>query len=125
MYPLKVEGAFEAAHQIEGYPGKCARLHGHNWVVEAIVKGKELDELGMLVDFKAIKKALNEVLDRLDHRYLNELEPFCSGTNPTAENLARILFEELAGHAVFERDSQLDALTVFESPKSSVTYTKD
>jgi 6-pyruvoyltetrahydropterin/6-carboxytetrahydropterin synthase len=68
---------------------------------------------------------LNEVLDRLDHRYLNELEPFCSGTNPTAENLARILFEELAGHAVFERDSQLAALTVFESPKSSVTYTKD
>lgn len=125
MYTLKVEGAFEAAHKIKEYPGKCARLHGHNWVVEAVVKGRELDELGMLVDFKIIKKALNETLERFDHRYLNELEPFASGVNPTAENLARIIFEELAPHACFVRDSILAAVTVFESPKSSVTYTKD
>ena len=125
MYTLKVEGAFEAAHMIVDYPGKCARLHGHNWVVEAVVKGRELDDLGMLVDFKVVKKALNDTLDRLDHRYLNELEPFCSGTNPTAENLARIVFEELAGHDAFAGDSCLAAVTVFESPKSSVTYTKD
>lgn len=125
MYTLKVEGAFEAAHMVNGYPGKCARLHGHNWVVEAVVKGRELDELGMLVDFKIIKKALKETLERYDHRYLNELEPFASGVNPTAENLARIIFEELAGHECFVHDSELHAITVFESPKSSVTYTKD
>ncbi len=125
MYTLKVEGAFEAAHKITGYPGKCARLHGHNWVVEAVVKGTELDELGMLVDFTVVKKALKDTLDRFDHRYLNELEPFCSGTNPTAENLARVIFEELTGHEAFTRDSELAAITVFESPKSSVTYTKD
>lgn len=125
MYTLKVEGAFEAAHMVNGYPGKCARLHGHNWVVEAVVKGRELDELGMLVDFKIIKKALKETLERYDHRYLNELEPFASGVNPTAENLARIIFEELAGHECFVSDSELHAITVFESPKSSVTYTKD
>ena len=125
MYTLKAEGAFEAAHKIKDYPGKCARLHGHNWVVEAVVKGKELDELGMLIDFKTVKKALNETLERFDHRYLNELEPFASGVNPTAENLARIIFEELAPHACFARDAVLAAVTVFESPKSSVTYTKD
>lgn len=125
MYTLKIEGAFEAAHHVEGYPGKCARLHGHNWVVEAVVKGKELDELGMLIDFKVMKKELAAVLERFDHRYLNELEPFASGVNPTAENLARIIFEELAGREVFKRDSALHAITVFESPKSSVTYTKD
>ncbi len=125
MYTLKIEGAFEAAHHVEGYPGKCARLHGHNWVVEAVVKGKELDELGMLIDFKIMKKELADVLERFDHRYLNELEPFASGVNPTAENLARIIFEELAGREVFKRDSELHAITVFESPKSSVTYTKD
>lgn len=125
MYTLKIEGAFEAAHHVEGYPGKCARLHGHNWVVEAVVKGKELDELGMLIDFKVMKKELAAVLERFDHRYLNELEPFASGVNPTAENLARIIFEELAGREVFKRDSELHAITVFESPKSSVTYTKD
>ena len=125
MYTLKVDGAFEAAHHINGYPGKCARLHGHNWVVEAVVKGRELDELGMLVDFKDIKQTLKDILERFDHHYLNELAPFKDGVNPTAENLARIIFEELAGNEIFKRDSVLAAITVFESPKSSVTYTKD
>lgn len=125
MYTLKVEGAFEAAHNLNGYPGKCAQLHGHNWVVEAVVKGRELDELGMLVDFKDIKQTLKDILERFDHHYLNELSPFKDGVNPTAENLARIIFEELAGNEIFKRDSVLAAITVFESPKSSVTYTKD
>lgn len=125
MYTLKVEGAFEAAHQLPDYPGKCARLHGHNWVVEAVVKGRELDKLGMLVDFKTVKKALNNVLDRYDHRFLNELVPFNTGVNPTAENLARIIFTELEDNGAFTAEVQLAAVTVFESPKSSVTYTKD
>lgn len=125
MYTLKVEGAFEAAHRVVNYPGKCDRLHGHNWKVEAIVRGTELDELGMLVDFKAIKNALKGVLDRFDHRFLNELEPFSAGINPTAENLARIIFEELAGSDTFVRDSELFAITVYETPTSSVTYTRD
>ena len=125
MYTLKVEGAFEAAHQLPDYPGKCARLHGHNWVVEAVVNGRELDKLGMLVDFKTVKKALNNVLDRYDHRFLNELVPFNTGVNPTAENLARIIFTELEDNEAFTAEVQLAAVTVFESPKSSVTYTKD
>ena len=90
MYELKVEGAFEAAHQIPNYPGKCARLHGHNWVVEATVKGTELDELGMLIDFKKVKKALADVLDGI--------------------------FPEGEGRAF------LASVTVWESPKSSITY---
>ena len=125
MYTLKVEGAFEAAHRVVNYPGKCDRLHGHNWKVEALVKGTELDELGMLVDFKAIKGALKEALERFDHRFLNELEPFSSGINPTAENLARIIFEALEKSPVLVRDSQLAAITVYETPTSSVTYTRD
>lgn len=125
MYTLKVEGAFEAAHRVVNYPGKCDRLHGHNWKVEALVKGTELDELGMLVDFKVIKNALKETLDRFDHRFLNELKPFSEGVNPTAENLARIIFEELAPSKAFTRDSHLHAITVYETPNSSVTYTKD
>ena len=95
MYTLKVEGAFEAAHRVVNYPGKCDRLHGHNWKVEALVKGTELDELGMRVDFKAIKGALKEALELFDHRFLNELEPFSSGINPTAENLARWICEQV------------------------------
>lgn len=124
MYKLKVEGAFEAAHQVEGYPGKCARLHGHNWVVEAEIKGTELDKLGMLVDFKVVKKALGDVLERFDHRFLNELEAFKDGVNPTAENLARIIYGELREDKIFQGNVSLAAVTVFESPKSSVTYSE-
>lgn len=125
MYTLKVDGAFEAAHRIAGYPGKCDRLHGHNWRVEATIAGTELDELGMLVDFKLVKKALKDVLEELDHRYLNELKPFSEGVNPTAENLSRIIFERLAGAGIFTGDTRLVSICVWESPNSSVTYTRD
>ena len=127
MYELKVEGAFEAAHQIEGYPGKCARLHGHNWVVEAVVRGRVLDDLGMLIDFKTVKGLLADVLDRFDHRYLNELAPFSEGIHPTAEHLARVIYEELAAREPFAATKavRLAAVTGWESPKSSVTYVPD
>ena len=126
MYTLRVEGAFEAAHRVVKYPGKCDRLHGHNWVVEATFQGMQLDELGMLIDFKTAKKALAEVLDDFDHYYLNEFPPFNEGVNPTAENLACIIFERLAAREeIAASPADLTALTVWESPKSSVTYTKD
>ncbi|WP_315444297.1 6-carboxytetrahydropterin synthase QueD [uncultured Selenomonas sp.] len=126
MYTLRVEGAFEAAHRVVKYPGKCDRLHGHNWVVEATFQGTQLDELGMLIDFKTAKKALAEVLDDFDHYYLNEFPPFNEGVNPTAENLACIIFERLAAREeIAASPADLTALTVWESPKSSVTYTKD
>ena len=126
MYTLRVEGAFEAAHRVVKYPGKCDRLHGHNWVVEATFQGTQLDDLGMLIDFKTAKKALAEVLDDFDHYYLNEFPPFNEGVNPTAENLACIIFERLAAREeIAASPADLTALTVWESPKSSVTYTKD
>ena len=126
MYILRVEGAFEAAHRVVNYPGKCDRLHGHNWVVEATFQGTQLDELGMLIDFKIAKKALAKILDEFDHYYLNDLPPFHDGGNPTAENLARIIYEKLEARTEVQASpAELTALTVWESPKSSVTYTKD
>lgn len=126
MYTLRVEGAFEAAHRVVGYPGKCDRLHGHNWVVEAAFRGTELDDLGMMIDFKTAKAALMAVLDEFDHRYVNELPPFDAAMNPTAENLARIIFERLAVRPeVTATAAYLAALTVWETPKSSVTYERD
>lgn len=125
MYTLQVEGAFEAAHQVNGYPGKCARLHGHNWRIVAQVRGTELDDLGMLVDFKDVKTALKKTLERFDHRFLNELEPFKGGVNPTAENLARILYQEFRSHPIFAGSAYLYAVTVYETPGSCVTYTED
>ena len=121
MYEIQVQSAFEAAHFIDGYEGKCARLHGHNWTVEAVVRGEELDALGMLVDFKILKAKLNDVLADFDHRFLNELEPFAR-ENPTAENLARKIFERLAASEIFNGTTKLYAVKVHESPNSCVTY---
>ncbi len=121
MYELTVESAFEAAHRIENYPGKCAKLHGHNWIVEAIVEGTQLNELGILVDFKILKAALNKVLEEFDHQYLNELENFKT-QNPTAENLAKDIFYKLKSADFFTGDTKLKAIKIHESPKSCVTF---
>ena len=124
MYELTVKADFEAAHFIKNYPGKCARLHGHNWVVEAVAKGDELNELGILIDFKVLKIELNKILAELDHQYLNELEIFAE-KNPSAENLAKIIFEKLSASEIFSGKNKLSAVKVHESPKSCVTYYPD
>lgn len=124
MYELTVKSEFEAAHKIKDYPGKCARLHGHNWIVEAIVRGSELNALGILIDFKILKSELKKVLDKLDHQYLNELE-FFAKKNPTAENLSKIIFEELSASEIFSDSAKLFAVKVYESQKSCVTYYPD
>lgn len=124
MFEIKVSAEFEAAHRIAGYPGKCDRLHGHSWTVEASVIGSKLDELGMLVDFKLVKGYLRDLLETLDHRMLNELEPFKT-VNPTAENIAKFLYDEMKKADFFNDDVQLKYMQVWESPKSSVIYTED
>ena len=124
MYELTVRSAFEAAHFIQGYNGKCARLHGHNWEVVAVIRGRELDNLGMLIDFKILKAELKKVLDEFDHRYLNDLETF-TNENPTAENLARKIFDKLNASEIFNGSTKLHAIKVHESPNSCVTYSAD
>lgn len=121
MYELTVKSEFEAAHYIKNYPGKCARLHGHNWIVEAIVRGDTLNELGILIDFKVLKDALNNVLDEFDHQYLNELEIFAT-QNPTAEIIAKEIFDKLSTAEIFSGSTKLAGVRVYESPKSCVTY---
>lgn len=121
MYELTVKSEFEAAHYIKNYPGKCARLHGHNWVVEAIVRGDTLNELGILIDFKVLKDALNKVLDEFDHQYLNKLEIFAE-KNPTAEIIAKEIFDKLSTAEIFNGSTKLAGVRVYESPKSCVTY---
>ncbi|MBP3721844.1 MAG: 6-carboxytetrahydropterin synthase QueD [Selenomonadaceae bacterium] len=123
MYLIKVEEAFEAAHNLRGYDGKCANLHGHNWIIEVEVAGEKLNELGILVDFKDVKRELKKLLDEYDHRYLNEIPPF-DKINPTAENLARFIYDEFKANKIFDDNAKLVAVTVFESPKSSVRYTE-
>ena len=94
MFEVYVKTHFSAAHSLIGYPGDCARVHGHNWMVEAYVKCKELDEIGIGIDFRDTKKAVKKVIDNLDHFNLNELPSF-KDTNPTSENIAKFLYVEI------------------------------
>ena len=73
MYKLKVIDSFSAAHNLRNYKGKCEELHGHNYKVEVVLGGLELDEDGLLIDFKDIKTSLKKILETLDHKYLNEV----------------------------------------------------
>jgi 6-pyruvoyltetrahydropterin/6-carboxytetrahydropterin synthase len=94
MFELRVEHGFPAGHALRGHPGKCAHAHGHNYRVQVAVEGPRLNEIGLLMDFSDLKRALREVCERLDHGFLNDLAPF-QDVNPSAENLARYIFEEV------------------------------
>jgi 6-pyruvoyltetrahydropterin/6-carboxytetrahydropterin synthase len=114
-----IRGHFDAAHALHGYPGECRNLHGHTWDVEVVVSGERLDEVGIVYDFKTLKDDLARVLEPLDHAYLNDVPPF-DALNPTAENLARHVFERLAetvGEGV-----RVVEVSVWESPVARLTY---
>ncbi len=122
-YTLKVQVDFAAAHSLRDYPGDCARLHGHNWKVEVEVCALRLDAVGMGLDFRTIRRAAREVVDRLDHRYLNETPPF-DELNPTAEHIAAYIFRELAARLNDGR-VRVCAVTVWETDRASVRYSED
>lgn len=89
-----VEETFDAAHALRGYEGPCENLHGHTWKVQVFLKGNKLNRLGMLEDFKAIKSEIRNAIAKFDHNHLNALKLFAK-QNPTSENLAREIFNEL------------------------------
>ena len=122
-YQIKIVTDFAAAHSLRGYPGDCRRLHGHNWKLEIEVSGSELDELGMLVDFKEVKRATNQVADTLDHSYLNEVEPF-DKINPTAENIAAHLYRHI-GEQINSERVQIAAVTVWETERACIRYSEE
>lgn len=122
-YTLRVRTEFAAAHSLRGYPGSCGRLHGHNWKVEVEVRARELDEIGMALDFREIKRVAREVTDGLDHRHLNELEPF-TGVNPTAENVAAHCFREI-GRRLNRPALEVSAVTVWENDRACVRYAEE
>ena len=124
MFELTTIVDFEAAHRLPDYPGKCNRLHGHNWKVEVTIVGDKLDKLGMLIDFRELKLEVNKVIETLDHYYLNELEPFLT-INPTAENLAQYIYSKLANQLAIDRPVKVKAVKVWESPHSAAVYRED
>src|SRR5208283_3953674 len=95
VFEAYVKTHFSAAHRLNGYPGDCAKTHGHNWIVEAYVKCSQLDGIGIGIDFRDTKDAVSEVLSSLDHCHLNEIPPFTT-LNPSSENIAKHLYEALS-----------------------------
>ena len=120
MYELKVITQFGAAHQLKETGGECENLHGHTWKVEVCVKGENLDKNGLLVDFKVVKDTTKEMIDRLDHKYLNELEWF-RDMNPTSENISRLIFEFLS-RKINNKNVTVSSVTTWESDTACATY---
>ena len=120
MYELKVITHFCAAHQLKEIKGPCENLHGHNWKIEVYVTSDALNEAGVVIDFGILKKHVNAVVGTLDHKFLNDLEPF-KNQNPSSENIARYVVEQLA-MLLQEPKIKISRITVWESETACATY---
>jgi 6-pyruvoyltetrahydropterin/6-carboxytetrahydropterin synthase len=123
VFEVTRKARFSAAHFLRGHPGACARPHGHNWTLEVTIRAPRLDPSGMVVDFGDLGRAIDAVIDRVDHRNLNDLPPF-DEQNPTSENLAAWFHRELAALlAPFGVEPHV--VRVWEMPDCSAAYRKD
>jgi len=120
MYQIKVITHFAAAHQLRNFKGKCEQLHGHNWKVEATIRGEGLTDEGLLIDFQEVRNATNSILEELDHRFLNELTAF-KDQNPSSENIAAYIFREL-GKRLNDNKVRVSFVTAWESDTACASY---
>ena len=121
MFEVTVEETFAAGHALRNYRGKCENVHGHNYRVQVTLEGAQLDEAGLLVDFVELKKVLHGILDRLDHRFLNEVAPF-DRINPSAENMAKYIFDELTKGLEEGTPACVATVRLWETDTCSATY---
>ena len=118
MYELSIHGHFASAHLLRGYEGPCKDLHGHTWKVEVTIASEKLNEIGLVADFKDMKKKLNVFLEKIDHVNLNDLAVFKT-LNPSTENLAKYIYQEFAKEC---RPFPLKRVRVWESDSASIAY---
>mgnify|MGYP001614224829 CR=1 FL=1 len=95
MYEVTVKTQFSAAHRLRGYDGKFENLHGHNWIAIGTVQARELDAMGVGIDFVMLKERMNKILSKLDYTNINDVPPF-DEKNPSVENIAKWLYDELS-----------------------------
>ena len=119
MYKIYIETHFDAAHQLIGYQGECGKLHGHRWKISVEVETDQVNDIGICMDFKDLKAYTDEVINLFDHQHINEIPPF-DQLNPTAENLAKFIFDEV--NKKLPDDVKMKEVTVWESEKYAVTY---
>jgi 6-pyruvoyltetrahydropterin/6-carboxytetrahydropterin synthase len=120
MYELKIITQFAAAHHLRAFKGKCEQLHGHNWKVEVYLRASQPDETGLVKDFGEIKAVTREVLQRLDHTYLND-QAYFQQENPSSENIARYLFGELS-RLLDDSRTRVSKVAVWESDSACAAY---
>jgi len=122
MYHLTIQTHFAAAHNLLNYNGDCENLHGHNWKVEVTVKTENLDDAGLGIDFKILKKRTNKIMDFLDHKYLNDLTPF-KEVSPSSEHICKYIYDELVKDLT-EKGVSVDKITVWESDNACASYSE-
>ena len=123
MYHLMIKTHFAAAHRLVNYQGDCENLHGHNWHVEVTVAARELDCAGLGIDFKILKRRTKELLEELDHKYLNDLEPF-RDLSPSSEQIARFIYVRLSKE-LDDQNVRVERVNVWESEFACASYTPD
>ncbi len=125
MFEVTVEDSFAAGHYLRNYKGKCENPHGHNYKVRVTLAGEELDKAGLLLDFKDLRDVMKHVIERLDHKMINELEPF-TVLNPSAENLARYFYDETNGRLRSTTGGRvwIKTVTIFETDTTTATYSE-
>jgi 6-pyruvoyltetrahydropterin/6-carboxytetrahydropterin synthase len=119
-----IEMGFSSAHALRGYQGKCENTHGHNYKVEVHVRGKQLNKIGLLIDFKDLKAATRKVVDYLDHKDINQLPPFDVELNPSAEEMAGYFFREV-GQQISNDRVEVYKVRVWETDTCAATYSID
>lgn len=137
MFELKVRAAFDSAHFLSGYNGKCANIHGHRWTIEAEISQKSLQKSGefrsMIEDFGPLKKRLRSMADNFDHALIYETGTLRQATvdaldaegfrlipvafRPTAECFAKYFFDLLS-----EAGEPVSRVTVYETPDNCASY---
>ena len=137
MYKLKTTAAFDSAHFLYGYEGKCSNIHGHHWVIEAEISSAQLQQngvcRGMVIDFSDLKRELRGIADSYDHSLIYEAGSLKSKTiealeeegfrlieiplRPTAENFAKIIYDSLFG-----KELPVSKITVYETPENCAEY---
>jgi 6-pyruvoyltetrahydropterin/6-carboxytetrahydropterin synthase len=123
MFEVSVEDTFASGHYLRGYRGKCEKPHGHNYKVRITLAGEQLDHIGLLYDFRDLKVVMNEIIDRIDHQMLNEIEPF-DQLNPSAENMAKYFYDELNARLRQSTEARVRVIRVklWETDTTTATY---
>lgn len=121
MYKLSIDTMISASHFLRDYSGPCQRMHGHNWKIQVIVTGDQLDKAGMIIDFKKLSDITWQVVGQFDHQTFNDVPPF-DQINPTAENMAKYFYHEIG--RILPQGIFMSAIRLWETDKYMLEYSE-